>query len=148
MASKDPRILSITDAGLVLPNTVRPAPAPAPTPEISAAKRPEDYILEANSKAQARTGFVGRMGEQLFQEQWKTLVKTPALKDEEIQETMDECIAVAEMWRKTIDGYQRHQAETIHNAEVQRWSASGIILPTWGEIKDHFPGAHQMFGGN
>lgn len=101
--------------------------------------KPEDYILEANQKAMGRTAFVGRMAEQLFHEVWKTL-NNEVITDEDVKEEMDRCIAVAEMWREKINAYQLAQAEAIHNEWVSRAGSSKLFIPTWGDIKDHFPG--------
>jgi hypothetical protein len=110
-------------------------------------KKPEDYIYEANAKAQGRTAFVGAMGERLFLEAWKSLYLQAGLSEAVVSEAMDECLAYADMWRKKLNAYQNAQAEEVHNAEVSKAAASNLILPTWGEVKDHFPGAAHMFGG-
>lgn len=130
------------------PNGKETGAKPPESPAIAAAKKPEDYIFEANQKAQGRTAFVGRMAEHLFHEAWKTLYTMPGLSDAVAGEVMDECIHYSEMWRKKINAYQNAQAEAIHNAEVERWAGSKIVLPTWGQVRDHFPGAHNMFPGS
>jgi hypothetical protein len=130
------------------PNGKETGARPPESPTMVAAKKPEDYIYEANAKAQGRTAFVGRMAEQLFHEVWKYLDEDARTQGKHLSDEMDNCLLVAEMWRKKINAYQAEQAEAIHNAEVERWAGSKIILPTWGQVKDHFPGAHNMFPGS
>lgn len=133
-------------SGIIMPPGTQKAVTGEAVPQ--AAKKPEDYIYEANAKAQARTGFVGRMAEQLFHAVWKDLDRDELDNIKEIAPIMDNCFTLAELWRQKLNKYQHDQAEAIHNAEVDRWAASKIHLPTWGEVKDHFPGAAGMFGGN
>jgi hypothetical protein len=123
--------------------------SPQPEEKKSEERKPEDYILEANQKAQGRTAFVGRIAERLFYEEWKNLCADglETVSKEVVSSTMDLCIATAEVWRLKINAYQQEQAEAVHNAAVKRAEGFKLHLPTWGEIKDHFPGAHTMFGG-
>lgn len=116
-------------------------------PQAQKEMKPEDYTLEANQKAAARTGYVSQVALAIFLETWKAMLtghnEEPS--QEELGEAMDDCLKMAELWRQKVNNYQVTQAEDIHNARVQRAAKSNLIVPTWGEIKDHFPGG--MVGG-
>ena len=110
--------------------------------------KPEDYIYMANMKAAARTQVVAVIGERLFQAWWqRRLAKWWRLKPTlaEMDEAIEDCIQYADLWQDNISQYTDAYAERIHNKEAERASKAGIILPTWGEIKDHFPGGQAMF---
>lgn len=102
--------------------------------------KPEDFILEANQKASGRTAFVGQVAERLFHERYPALAADPNTTMEAIRAVMVDCIQTAELWRQEINAYQHDQAKAIHNEQVNQAKGAGLVLPTWGQIKDHFPG--------
>ncbi len=126
-------------------NNLRPA---KPAPKDEPAKKPEDFIYMANAKAAARTNVVAVIGERLFQAWWQRQVRRWWRREvsvEKVDGAMRECIRIADRWQDHINTYQNKTAERIHNAEADRAGKAGIILPTWGEVKDHYPAAHTMF---
>lgn len=111
---------------------------------------PGDYSLEANQRAMARTNFVATVGLSIFLEAWKAMLaqKIDEPTKEDMGEAMDNCVTLAEMWRTKVNAYQIAQAEEIHNARVQSAAKSNLIIPTWDQIKDHFPNGVMGGGPN
>jgi len=116
-----------------------------PQNETKTQKKPEDFIIEANETGEKRTAFVAGFGCQLFMEWWKAhLADNTELPSElERVKVMKECIRTADLCREEVNAYQIDQTEAHHNEVVERAARSGLKVPTWGEVKDHFPNGFQ-----